>query len=388
MLGLVSLLMGMSSAMIHGVLPAFLVTVLAASPMVIGVIEGAAEATTSFMKVFSGRASDWLGRRKPLVVAGYAISACAKLLFLGAGSALAVMLARVADRIGKGVRDGPRDALLTDVTPQPVRGTGFGLRLALYTCGAVLGPVAATAIMAASSNDFRLVFALALVPAALSVAVLWRFVREPRNAFPALGRPLAIRRADWAQLSRAFWWIVGLAALLALARFSYAFLLLKAQHSGAPTALLPAVLALIHLVYAAAAYPCGVLADRIDRRMQLGLGTLVLIGAGLLLAAVDSPALVAFGAALWGLQMGITQGLLAACIADAAPTHLRGTAFGIYDLAVGLATFSASAGAGAAWMLGGPAAAFSASAVAAGGALLLLLSGPPLTSHADSAGSR
>jgi MFS family permease len=356
MLGLVSLLMGMSSAMIYGILPVFLVVVLGASTASVGLIEGIAEATTSFVKIFSGFISDRIGRRKPLVVLGYAFSAVNKLLFPVAESASMVLLARVSDRIGKGIRDAPRDAFMTDLTPSAIRGTGFGLRAALYTIGAVLGPLAAMAIMSLSGDNFRLVFWLALIPGFASVVVLLLWVKETPDSHAA-GRWLPIRLDDFRSLPGAFWWAISIAAMLSLARFSPAFLVLKA-HS-------------IHVD--AAAYPFGVLADHIDRHIQLGMGMVVLISADLALASADTLWMTMLGGGLWGLQMGMTQGLLSAAVADAAPERLRGTAFGIFDMVIGLATFTASAGAGALWMLGGAALTCSVGATLGAGALVMLL---------------
>jgi MFS family permease len=373
-LGIVSLLMGMSSAMIYGLLPVFLVTVLGASATMVGLIEGIAEATTSAMKIFSGAMSDWIGRRKPLVVLGYALSAVNKVLFPLAESASIVLVARVADRIGKGVRDAPRDALLADVTPSAIRGTGFGLRLALYTIGAVAGPLAAIALMRFSGDDFRLVFWIALLPGFASVAVLLIGVREPRpNQGPGGRAWLPIRRNDLALLSAPFWWTISIAAIFSLARFSPAFLVLKAHEIGIDSAFVPIVLVIMYAIYSAAAYPFGKLADRVDRHLQLGIGSIILICADVLLAGASTIWMTAFGAALWGLQMGMTQGLLSAAIADAAPERLRGTAFGILDLAVGLATFSASVGAGVLWAFGGPAGSFIAGAALAAAVIVMLL---------------
>lgn len=375
-MGLVSLLMGMSSAMIHGLLPVFLIVVLGASTVSVGVIEGVAEATTSLTKIFSGVVSDWIGRRKPLVVFGYALSAVNKMMFPLAGAPATVLAARVIDRVGKGIRDAPRDALLTDVTPFGIRGSGFGLRLALYTFGAVVGPLAAMGLMALSGDDFRFVFWCALVPALLSVVVLIIAVKEPPNRLADGERRFPIRFGELARLGASFWRVMVLASLLSLARFSPAFLVLKAHAIGVDAAYVPMMLVLMHLVCSAVAYPFGVLADRIDRRMQLALGIIVLVGADLLLAAASSIWLAALGAALWGLQMGMTHGLLAASVADAAPDSLRGTAFGIYDLAVGAATFIASAGAGALWLAGGAAASFGTAAAVACAAVLMLLLTP------------
>jgi MFS family permease len=370
-LGLVSLLMGMSSAMIYGLLPVFLVTVLGAGAISVGLIEGIAEATTSLVKVFSGAASDRIGRRKPLVVLGYALSALSKLLFPLAASAAIGLVARIADRVGKGARDAPRDALLADVMPVSVRGSGFGLRLALYTIGAVAGPLAAIALMRLSGDDFRLVFWVALIPAFASIAVLMVGVREPANGDGANGR-LPIRRADLAALGAPFWWAIAIAGVFSLARFSPAFLVLKTHAVGIDAGTVPVILVAMYLVYSAAAYPCGRLADRIDRNLQLAIGAAILVAADLVLAGAGSIWSAALGAALWGLQMGVTQGLLSAAVADAAPARLRGTAFGIFDLLVGLTTFAASAGAGLVWSRGGPAGSFLLGAALAAAAIVAL----------------
>lgn len=379
-LGLVSLLMGMSSAMIYGVLPVFLVVVLGASTASVGFIEGIAEATTSFAKIFSGITSDRVRRRKPLVVLGYALSAVNKLLFPIAESAAMVLLARMSDRVGKGVRDAPRDAFMTDMTPMAIRGSGFGLRLALYTVGAVLGPLAAMAIMSLSGDNFRLVFWVALVPGFMSVVVLLLWVKEEPRAYP-LSHWLPMRRVDITNFPAAFWAAIAVAAILSLARFSPAFLVLKAHTIHVDAALVPIMLVVMYLVYSAAAYPFGVLADHFDRNMQLTIGTITLILANLVLAGADSFWMTLLGGALWGLQMGVTQGLLSAAVADAAPDHLRGTAFGVFELITGVATFTASAAAGLLWMVGGAALACGAGASLGFAALAMLLFrrryGPP-----------
>ena len=268
-LGCVSLLMGMSSAMIYGLLPVFLVSVLGASVAVLGAIEGSAEATTSFTKVASGISSDWLRRRKPLVVLGYGLSAVNKLLFPVAASASVVLLARVTDRIGKGIRDAPRDAFLADVVPMPIRGSGFGLRLTLYTIGAVTGPLIAVYLMSISGGDFRLVFWLALIPAFASVGIVLFFVHEASGAKPA-PRHTHVRGAHLILLPAPFWWTLAIAALFALARFSPAFLVLKAHDSGVEAAFVPMALVLMYVFYSVAAYPFGILADHVDLRVQIG----------------------------------------------------------------------------------------------------------------------
>jgi MFS family permease len=384
-LGYVSMLTAMSSAMIYGLLPVFLLKVIGLSMASIGIIEGMAEAANSFVKILSGAASDWIGRRKPLVVFGYAISALVKILYPLANTAFPVLVARVIDRLGKGIRDAPRDAFLADLIAPEVRGTGFGLRLALAIAGFVLGPLIAIGLMWLSGDDFRLVFWIALIPAYVSVVVLVVAVKELPFTRDTVERRVPLRRSELAALPAAFWWTIAIAGLLSLARFSQAFLVLKAHDTGVDAAFVPIVLVVMHLVYSLTAYPFGVLADRIDRRRQLALGTVILIAADLVLASATSVAWVVVGAALWGLQFGATQGLLGASIADAAPERLRGTAFGLYDIAIGLATFLASAGAGAIWMAGGPATVFALGGCVAAGAVVLLLLQPPTVRAAQSA---
>jgi MFS family permease len=376
MLGIVSALTAMSSAMIYGLLPVFLVRVLGASMASVGVIEGLAEAATSFVKIISGSTSDWIGRRKPLVVFGYALSAFIKTLFPIAAAASTVLVARVIDRLGKGIRDAPRDAFLADMIAPDVRGSGFGWRLALAIAGFVIGPLLAVALMRWSGDDFRLVFWIALIPAYVSVILLLIAVTElPLEFGDAPSR--APFRFDFAGLPSRFWWIIVIASLLSLARFSQAFLVLKVHDIGVAVAFVPLVLIVTHLVFSATAYPFGMLADRIDRRLQLALGATILVCADVVLATATTVVQTALGAALWGLQLGATQGLLGAAVADVAPGRLRGTAFGIYDVAIGIATFAASAGAGLLWTIGGPAAAFGTGAgVAAVAALILLRRSP------------
>jgi MFS family permease len=374
-LGYVSMLTAMSSAMIYGLLPVFMVKVLGISIGSVGLIEGMAEASNSLIKIISGAASDWIGRRKPVVVFGYTLSAVVKTIFPFARTASAVLTARVMDRMGKGIRDAPRDAFLADLTTKGIRGQGFGLRLALAISGFVVGPFIAIGLMKLSGDDFRLVFWIALIPAYLSIIFLLFAVKElPNNHDDESHRWIPIRRADIASLPVAFWWVIVIAGLLSLARFSHAFLVLKAHDIGVDAAFVPVILAVMFLVFSLAAYPFGILADRLDRRLQLGIGTIVLICADVVLANASTVWMTALGAALWGLQLGVTQGLLGAAIADVAPDRLRGTAFGIFDFAIGIATFVASAGAGALWMAGGPSMTFAVSAcVAVAAALLLVL---------------
>ncbi|MGZ5269164.1 MAG: MFS transporter [Ramlibacter sp.] len=360
-LGFVSLLMDVSSEMIHSLLPVFMVTVLGSSMLVVGLVEGAAEATALITKVFSGVLSDWLGRRKPLAVLGYGLGAASKPLFALATSSGLVLGARLADRVGKGIRGAPRDALVADIAPEAMRGAAFGLRQSLDTVGAFLGPLVATFLMLLWANDFRAVFWVAVVPAALCVVLLVVGVREPERAH-AGRRTNPLARASLRLLPAAYWRVVGLGAVFTLARFSEAFLVLRAQQGGLPIAWAPVVLIAMNVVYAVGAYPLGKLADRVDRTRLLAAGLLVLIVADLLLAAADRGPVLWAGIALWGLHMAMTQGLLSTMVADAAPAALRGTAFGMFNLASGIALLLASAIAGWLWDAWGGAATFAVGA--------------------------
>ena len=378
-LGYVSMLTAMSSAMIYGLLPVYLVEALGVGIASVGLIEGVAEAGTSLIKIASGAVSDRIGRRKPVIVFGYAVSALTKTIFPVAGTVFAVLAARVVDRMGKGIRDAPRDAFLADLTTQETRGAGFGLRLALAITGFVVGPLAAIALMKLSDDNFRLVFWIALIPAYLSIIVLLIVVKELPFNHGTEKRRRPISRGDLVALPTAFWWVIAIATLFSLARFSQAFLVLKAHNVGVDAAFVPMVLVVMFLVFSAVAYPFGMLADHMDRRIQLAIGAVVLVCADIVLASAGSIWLTALGAALWGLQLGITQGLLGATVADSAPEHMRGTAFGIFDVSVGAGTFVASAGAGALWAAGGPSIAFGGSAcIAIAAALLLAVHGRKL----------
>jgi MFS family permease len=386
MLGLVSLLMDVSSELIHSLLPVFLVTSLGASALMVGLIEGMAEATALIAKVFSGTLSDYWRRRKPLAVLGYGLSALSKPLFALAGSPGPVLTARLVDRIGKGIRGAPRDALIADLAPADVRGAAFGLRQSLDTVGAFLGPLLAMLFMLVWANDFRAVFWIAVIPAVLSVALLVLAVHEPD---PPAGQPAVnpIRRANLRRLTGAYWWVVAVGAVFALARFSGAFLILRAVEGGLAIALSPLVLIGMNVVYAVAAYPFGRLSDRMNHGRLLALGLLVLIGADLALAWDNHWGWVWLGISLWGLHMGITQGLLARMVADTAPAELRGTAYGFFNLSSGLAMLAASVLAGLLWDAYGAALTFIAGALFSGLALLLLgLHGKP--AGADPAGTR
>lgn len=371
-LGFVSLLMDVSSEMIHGLLPVFMFSVLGVSAFTIGLIEGAAEATALVVRVFSGALSDWWGRRKPLTLLGYGLGALSKPLFALAGGAGLVVAARLIDRVGKGIRGAPRDALVADLAPPDIRGAAFGLRQSLDTVGAFLGPLLAMGLMLAWANDFRAVFWLATVPAFLAVALLAFGVREPESQSPRHAvNP--IRRENLRRLSRAYWWVVAIGAVFTLARFSEAFLVLRAAEGGLPVALSPLVLIGMNVVYAAAAYPFGRLSDRVRHERLLALGLAVLIAADLVLAHSNDWRWVWAGITLWGLHLGIVQGLLATMVADAAPAELRGTAFGFFNLVSGVAMLVASALAGLLWDVFGAGLTFLAGAVFSALALAAIL---------------
>ena len=347
-LGFVSLLMDTSSELIHSLLPVFLVTSLGASALTVGLIEGAGEATALIVKVFSGALSDYWGKRKPLAVLGYGLGAISKPLFALASGAGLVLAARLIDRVGKGIRGAPRDALVADITPPELRGAAFGLRQALDTVGAFVGPMLAIGLMLLWANDFRAVFWVAVVPGLLSVALLLFGVQEPERKPPGHAvNPL--RRESLHRLSRAYWWVVVIGAALTLARFSEAFLILRAQQGGLPIAFAPLVLIGMNVVYSLSAYPFGKLSDKVSHAMLLAIGVVVLIAADLVLAQGAGWSVVAVGVGLWGLHMGITQGLLATMVADTAPEDLRGTAFGLFNLVSGFATLFASVLAGLLW---------------------------------------
>ena len=347
-LGFVSLLMDVSSELIHSLLPVFMLTVLGAGAFAIGLIEGAAEATALIVKVFSGALSDYLGKRKPLAVFGYGLGAFSKPLFALAATLDVVLTARLLDRIGKGIRGAPRDALVADIAPPELRGAAFGLRQSLDTVGAFLGPLLAMGLMLAWANDFRAVFWVAAIPGFLAVALLLFGVQEPEHR--ANGRRVnPIRTDNLKRLSVAYWWVVVIGALFTLARFSEAFLVLRAQQGGLPLAFIPLVLIGMNAVYALAAYPFGKLSDSMSHSRLLAWSLLVLIAADLVLALGNRWGWVWAGVSLWGLHLGISQGLLATMVADVSPSDLRGTAYGFFNLLSGLAMLLASALAGLLW---------------------------------------
>lgn len=372
-LGFVSLFMDTSSEMVHSLLPIYLVSVLGVSAMSVGVIEGIAEATASIVKVFSGTLSDWIGKRKPLVLLGYGLGALTKPLFPLAQGLGLVLTARFVDRIGKGIRGAPRDALVADITPIESRGAAYGLRQSMDTVGAFVGPAVALLLMSASHDNFQLVFWIAVVPAVISVLFIVFGVHEPEAEVTRQRRRFPIHREELLRLPATYWFVVAFATALTLARFSEAFLLLRASSVGLSATYVPLVLIVMNVVYAASAWPFGHLSDRIDRHRLLALGIVFLIAADVALAAASSLWWVGLGTVLWGLHMGVTQGLLTVLVADAAPADLRGTAFGVFNLLTGLTLLAASVLAGALWTAAGPPMTFIAGAGFSALALIGLL---------------
>jgi len=367
------MLMDISSEMIHSLLPLFMVTTLGASAFAIGVIEGLAESTALIVKVFSGVLSDYLGKRKGLALFGYALGALTKPLFALAPTTGVVLGARLLDRVGKGIRGAPRDALVADITPPQFRGAAFGLRQSLDTVGAFLGPLVAVGLMLLWANDFRAVFWVAVVPGLMAVALLLVGVREPKRHDGEL-KTNPITRANLARLSKAYWWVVIIGAAFTLARFSEAFLVLRAQQGAIPLALVPLVMVAMNLVYAAAAYPFGKLSDRMSHGKLLAMGLVVLISADLVLASGTGWPTLLVGVGLWGVHMGMTQGLLAAMVADTAPADLRGTAYGFFNLVSGLAMLLASGTAGLLWdRLGAPSTFLAGAAVSVAALMVIAL---------------
>ncbi|ATP44146.1 MFS transporter [Pseudomonas putida] len=348
-LGFVSMFMDISSEMIHALLPLYMVTVLGTSVVAVGFIEGIAEATASITKVFSGALSDRLGKRKLLAVVGYGLGALTKPVFPLASGLDWLIAARFVDRIGKGIRGAPRDALVADVTPPELRGAAFGLRQALDTVGAFLGPLLAILLMWLTASHFQTVFWVAVIPALVAVGTLVAFVHEPEATATSrpVRSPLALHQLR--RLGAGYWRLIALAVVFTLARFSEAFLLLRAQDMGLAALWAPAVLVVMALAYSLSAYPAGVLSDRLGRRgvLMAGLGLLLL--ADVMLALWPGWAGLALGVVAWGLHLGFTQGVFAALIADSAPANLRGTAFGLFHLLTGVALLVASVVAGLMW---------------------------------------
>lgn len=362
-LGFGSLFMDISSELIHSLLPIFMVTTLGASMVTVGIIEGVAEATAAIVKVFSGALSDYLGKRKFLMILGYALAAFTKPIFPLAASVSWVFAARFTDRIGKGIRGAPRDALIADLAPPQMRGAAYGLRQALDSAGALAGPLLAVALMIWLANDIRTVMWVAVMPAFIAVALLVVYVREPErtSADGAARTPLTV--ADVKRLPLRYWLVVLLGGVFTLARFSEAFLVLRAQDVGLELSYVPVVMIVMNVLYAGAAYPAGAAADRVSPRALLFLGLVLLMAADVVLALARSPLILFAGAALWGLHMAFTQGLLSKLVADVAPKELLGTGFGIFNLVSGVALLLASVIAGSLWSAFGASATFLAGAV-------------------------
>ena len=381
-LGLVSFFMDVSSETIHALLPLFLTTTLGASVLLVGIIDGVAESTAAISKVFSGYLSDRMGRRKPLILLGYGLGALSKPFFAIAATPLLVFGARFADRIGKGLRGAPRDALVADVTPPEIRGRAYGLRQALDTAGAFAGPLIAIVLMALFAGNMRAMFWAALIPATLAVVLVVVGV-EDRAAGPENARP-PVRIADLKRLPPAFWRVVALGVVFTLARFSEAFLILRAADQGLPLMWAPLVLVVMNVVYSIGAYPAGDLSDRLPARTLFLWGIAALVAADLMLAFGPGLIGVFAGIALWGAHMALTQGLLAKLVADNAPAELRGSAFGVFNLAAGVALFAASVAAGVLWDAVGPQATFLGGVAFAAAAALMLMSvkrSPPPQAH-------
>jgi MFS family permease len=376
-LGFVSLLMDLSSEIIHALLPLFVTVTLGASVAVLGAIDGVAEATASFAKLASGRLSDRNGRRKPWILLGYGLAAATKPLFALAGSPLTVLGARLIDRTAKGIRGAPRDALLADETAPGIRGAAYGLRQSLDTVGAFLAPLAAVALMWALAQDIRAVFWIAVIPGVASVTLAWLALREPARHADT-GKPQPLLRG-FGKIDGKCRLLIAVAFVFTLARFSESFLILKGADAGLSPTLAPLTLVLFNLAFLALSYPAGALSDRRDPRLILAGGIALLVAGNLLLAFGSGLAAAAVGVALWGGHMALTQGLFARLIADAAPDRLRATTFGLFHFATGIATLLASLGAGWLWDAYGPAATFIASAVVAAVSALLLPALPART---------
>lgn len=352
--------MDISSELVHNLLPLYMSSVLGASMLTIGLVEGVAEATASMTKVFSGALSDRWNRRKPLAVLGYGLSALTKPIFPLASSIAWVAAARFIDRIGKGIRGAPRDALIADITPRAIRGAAYGLRQALDSVGALLGPLLAVVFMIRLGNNMKAVLWIAAAPAVVAVLLLFAGVQEPERSPDGNRIPVRIRAMR--HLGRNYWMVVALGTVFTLARFSEAFLILRAQSIGLSTAYVPLVMIVMNAAFTTAAYPAGAAADSLSYKKLLLSGLAALIASDLILATAAATGPVLAGAVIWGLHMALTQGLFSKLVADTSPEALRGTVFGIFNLVVGISALFASLIAGALWASIGPAATFLAGA--------------------------
>ncbi len=351
-LGLVSLFTDFGTKAIQSILPLFLVSVLGANVSIIGLIEGIAESTASILKLFSGALSDYWGRRKELAILGYGLSTAIIPLFALANSPLWVLVARFGDRLGKGIRVAPRNALVADVTPIEQRGAAYGLRQTLDTIGAFSGPLVATIILLISGQNFRLVFWVALVSGIISVCLLVKGIRETPSSKEK--RSKLIQWDTFQQLGRNYWVLVLAATLFNLGHFSDAFLLLKAQHIGIANAWIPLSMIVMNFSYMLSAYPLGLLSDRMGRKQLLvvafWLFSLVYLG----FAWVQQPQQIWGLFALYGVYLGMSQGILLALVADVTPSELRGTGFGVINLVIGIILLPANLLAGFVWETANP----------------------------------
>jgi len=353
-LGFVSMFMDVSTEMIHSLLPIYLVSILGVSAIAVGMIEGIAESTSLLIRIFSGTLSDYLGKRKLIATIGYGIAAATKPLFAIATSLNVIMAARFVDRLGKGIRGAPRDALIGDLSPLSIRGACFGLRQSLDNVGAIAGPLIAILLMWLFANNIKAVFWAATIPAFVSFFIILVVVKEPKKEHhynQEEQKPFNIK--DVAKLHSSFWWVIVIAVVISFARMSEAFLVLKAQDAGFELMYIPLVLVIMNLIYASTSYPAGKLSDKIDRMHLLSLGTLILLISDLLLAYATTHIHTMLGVALWGLHMGVTQGIFAALIVDKTPAHLYGTAFGIFNFLCGLAILFGNIIAGWIWSVHG-----------------------------------
>ncbi|MFZ5862617.1 MAG: MFS transporter [Nitrospirota bacterium] len=357
MLGVVSLLTDASSEMIYPLLPLFLATTLGAGAAFIGLIEGVAESTASLLKFASGWWSDRLGKRKALVVAGYTVSACARPLVALAGAGWHVLAIRFTDRVGKGLRSAPRDALLAASTPPGSWGNAFGFHRAMDHTGAIIGPLIAMALLAWGLTDLRVLFALAAIPGLLAVAVLVFAVRDDTTVARSVPAAQPIR-LSLAPFSPRFKTVLAVITLFTLGNSSDAFLLLKAHAVGINAAWIPLLWILLHITKAASSTPAGALSDRIGRPRLILAGWMTYAAVYAGFGVADSAWQVWVLFAVYGLFFGLTEGVEKAYVADLAPAEHRGTAYGLYHAAVGMAALPASLLMGLVWEHVSPVAAF------------------------------
>ena len=370
-LALVSLLTDAASEMIYPLLPVFVTTVLGGSPAMLGLLEGAAESTAALVKLGSGALSDRIGRFTPIVLIGYAIASVTRPFMGVAQSVHQVIGLRLIDRVGKGIRGAPRDALLAASVEPAVRGRAFGYHRAADHLGAVIGPVVAWLLLQQLHLTLRTVFVLSVIPGLLAVLTIVIAVRDPATTSvrvptaPALPSP-----RDVVAMPRRFWAVLAVLLLFTLGNSTDAFLLLRAQQLGVPIAMLPLLWAAHHVVKSASSVPCGALSDRVGRRrvMLLGWTLYALVYLGFAYASSAMHAWLLF--LVYGLYFGLVEGAEKALIADLAPPDRRGTAFGWYNAAMGVAALPASLLLGTVWTLRGPTAAFSVGAVIAAAALV------------------